>query len=53
LFTTALQDATVKEKLLAQGLFPAGACGADFAAYLRKQHDAYSHIIAEANIKAD
>jgi tripartite-type tricarboxylate transporter receptor subunit TctC len=53
LFTTALQDATVKEKLLVQGLFPAGACGADFAAYLRKQHDAYSRIIAEANIKAD
>ena len=53
LFTTALQDAIVKEKLLLQGLFPAGACGADFAAYLRKQHDAYSRIIAEANIKAD
>jgi len=53
LFTTALQDASVKEKLLVQGLFPAGACGADFAAYLRKQHDAYRRIIAEANIKAD
>src|SRR5436190_4710943 len=32
LFTAALQDATVKEKLRVQGLFPAGACGADFAA---------------------
>jgi tripartite-type tricarboxylate transporter receptor subunit TctC len=53
LFTTALQDTTVKEKLLVQGLFPVGACGADFAAYLRMQHDAYSRIIAEANIKAD
>lgn len=53
LFTTALQDASVKEKLLVQGLFPAAVCGADFAAYLRKQHDAYSRIIAEANIKAD
>ena len=53
LFTTALQDATVKEKLLVQGLFPASACGADFAAYLRKQHDAYSRIIADANIKAE
>jgi len=53
LFTTALQDVNVKERLLVQGLFPAGACGADFAAYLRKQHDAYSRIIAEANIKAD
>jgi tripartite-type tricarboxylate transporter receptor subunit TctC len=53
LFTTALQDASVKEKLLVQGLFPAAVCGADFAAYLRKQHDAYSRIIAEASIKAD
>ena len=53
LFTTALQDAIVKEKLLVQGLFPAGVCGADFAAYLRKQHDAYGRIIAESNIKAD
>lgn len=53
LFTTALQDASVKEKLLVQGLFPVGACGTDFAAYLGKQHDAYSRIIAEANIKAD
>jgi tripartite-type tricarboxylate transporter receptor subunit TctC len=53
LFTTALQDASVKEKLLVQGLFPAGACGADFAAYLRKQHDAYSRIIADANITAE
>jgi len=28
-------------------------CGNDFAAYLRKQNDAYSRIIAEANIKAE
>jgi tripartite-type tricarboxylate transporter receptor subunit TctC len=53
LSTTALRDASVKEKLLVQGLFPASVCGADFAAYLHKQHDAYSRIIAEANIKAD
>ena len=53
LFTAALQDSTVKEKLSAQGLFPTVACRSDFAAYLRKQNDAYRRIIAEANIKAE
>jgi tripartite-type tricarboxylate transporter receptor subunit TctC len=53
LFTAALQDSSVKEKLSVQGLFPTVACGDDFTAYLRKQNDAYSRIIAEANIKAE
>jgi tripartite-type tricarboxylate transporter receptor subunit TctC len=53
LFTAALQDAAVKEKLSIQGLFPTVACGNEFAAYLRKQNDAYSRIITEANIKAE
>jgi tripartite-type tricarboxylate transporter receptor subunit TctC len=50
---TALKDAAVKEKLGIQGLYPVGTCGADFAAYLKEQHDAYSRIVAEANIKAE
>jgi len=53
LFTAAVQDHVVKERLLVQGLFPTVSCGSDFAAYLRKQHDAYGRIITEANIKAD
>jgi tripartite-type tricarboxylate transporter receptor subunit TctC len=53
LFTAALQDSSVKEKLSVQGLFPTVACGNEFAAYLRKQNDAYSRIITEANIKAE
>lgn len=53
LFTAALTETAVKEKLAVQGLFPTLSCGKDFAAYLRKQNDAYSHIIAEANIKAE
>ena len=53
LIATALQDSSVKEKLSVQGLFPTLSCGNDFATYLRKQNDAYSRIIAEANIKAD
>lgn len=53
LFTAALQDSSVREKLSVQGLFPTLACGNEFAAYLRKQNDAYSRIITEANIKAE
>jgi tripartite-type tricarboxylate transporter receptor subunit TctC len=53
LFTAALQDTSVKEKLSVQGLFPTVVCGNDFAAYLRKQNDEYSRIITEANIKAE
>jgi len=53
LLNTALKDGPVKEKLGIQGLYPVGTCGADFAAYLKKQRNAYSRIIAEANIKAE
>ena len=53
LFTAALQESAVKEKLAVAGLFPTLSCGKEFAAYLRKQNTAYSRIIAEANIKAE
>src|SRR5215469_5803572 len=53
LFTAVLAESAVKEKLSVQGLFPTLSCGNDFAAYLRKQNDAYKRIIAEANIKAE
>ena len=51
-FTAALQNPETKAKLAAQGLYPAGICGADFAAFLRAQHDLYGRVIREANIKA-
>src|SRR5262249_13538447 len=35
-FTAALQAPDVRAKLLAQGLYPVGACGADYAAGLPK-----------------
>jgi tripartite-type tricarboxylate transporter receptor subunit TctC len=53
LLITALKVQAVKEKLGIAGLYPVGACGADFAAYLKKQHDQYSRIIAQANIRAE
>lgn len=52
-FTAALQAREVKPKLAKLGLFPAGTCGADFAASLRKQYDLYGRVIREANIKAE
>jgi hypothetical protein len=34
-------------------MYPVGTCGADFAAYLRKQLDEYARVIREADIKAE
>jgi tripartite-type tricarboxylate transporter receptor subunit TctC len=52
-FTAALQVPEVKAKLVAQGLYPVGICGADFGAFVRKQYDDYGRAIREANIKAE
>ena len=52
-FATAMQSAEVKAKLVAQSLYPARMCGADFAALLSKQYNEFGSVIREANIKAD
>ena len=52
-FTAAMQVPEAKEKLAAQGLYPVAACGADFAAHLRRQFDDYGRVIREANIKGE
>jgi tripartite-type tricarboxylate transporter receptor subunit TctC len=41
-------EGDVKAKLAVQGLYPAGMCGADFGARLRKQYDDCGSIIREA-----
>jgi hypothetical protein len=43
----------VKAKLVVQGLYPVGICGADFGAFFRKQYDDYGRAIREANIKVE
>jgi tripartite-type tricarboxylate transporter receptor subunit TctC len=53
LFVAALQAPETKRKLVAQGLFPIGKCGADFGALVRKQYDEYGRVIRGANIKAE
>jgi tripartite-type tricarboxylate transporter receptor subunit TctC len=50
-FTSALQAPEVKAKLAAQGLYPVGTCGADFAALIHKRYDEYGLAIRESNIK--
>ena len=52
-FAAAMQIPDVKAKLVAQSLYPARMCGADFAALLSKQYNEFGGVIREANIKAD
>jgi tripartite-type tricarboxylate transporter receptor subunit TctC len=52
-FVSAMQVPATKAKLVDQGLYPVGACGAKFATELRRQHADYGRIIREANIKAE
>jgi tripartite-type tricarboxylate transporter receptor subunit TctC len=50
-FTAAMQAPEVKAKLVAQGLYPVGMCGADFGDYFRKQYVEYGRVIRESRIK--
>jgi tripartite-type tricarboxylate transporter receptor subunit TctC len=52
-FSAALKAPEVKEKLAVQELYPMGICGADFADYLRKQHDLYGRVVREVNFKVE
>jgi tripartite-type tricarboxylate transporter receptor subunit TctC len=52
-FTAALKAQDVRRKLEELALFPDGTCGPEFSAFLRKQYDAYGHVIREAGIKAE
>ena len=52
-FTEAIQSPDVKSKLAALSLYPIGQCGADFAAFLRNQHEQYGRVIQAARIRLD
>jgi tripartite-type tricarboxylate transporter receptor subunit TctC len=52
-FTAAMNAPDIKPKLVGQGLYPVGLCGADFAAHIRKQYDDYGRVIGAAKIKAE
>lgn len=53
LFKAALDTPDVSAKLVAQGLYPVGACGADFNAHIKQQFDSYARVIKDANIKLE
>ena len=52
-FAAAMEVPEIKEKLLAQGFYPVGKCGADFGALLRKQYNDFGRIIRDASIKSE
>ena len=49
----AIEMPEFKSKLAAEGIYPVGICGAEFAAFLRKRYDEYGRVIREADIKAE
>jgi len=48
-----MQISEIKAKLETQAFHPLGICGADFAAFLRRQYDDYGRMIRETNMKAE
>jgi tripartite-type tricarboxylate transporter receptor subunit TctC len=53
MLTAALKDPEVSAKLVAQGLDVAGACGEEFRAHIKRQHELYSRAIKDAGIKIE
>jgi tripartite-type tricarboxylate transporter receptor subunit TctC len=49
-FKAAMQNPEVKAKLAPLALYPAGICGDDFVAHIRKQFEDYGRVIREAKI---
>jgi tripartite-type tricarboxylate transporter receptor subunit TctC len=52
-FGAALQSPEVRAKLVIQRFYPVEMRGADFSAYIKKQHEEFGRVIREANIKAE
>src|SRR5215470_1915365 len=52
-FSVAMQVPETKAKLIAQGLYPVGMCGADFGDFIYKQYDKFGRITSDANVKAE
>ena len=52
-FAAARAAEEVKAKLVVQGLYPMNECGAEFATFMRKEHENWGRVIRETNIKAE
>ena len=53
LLRAVMQSPEMDAKLAVLELYPTLMCGADFAAYLRRQRDAYQRMVHEAKMKAE
>jgi tripartite-type tricarboxylate transporter receptor subunit TctC len=53
LFRNAIKVPAVHDKLIGLGLYPAGQCGADFAALIRSRDTEYAKIMSAAGIKEE
>ncbi len=53
LLSAALKAPEIKQKLAVQELYPMGICGAEFAAFLRKQQEDYGHAIKKSGFKLE
>jgi tripartite-type tricarboxylate transporter receptor subunit TctC len=51
--TDALRDSEIRSKIVAVGLYPAGECGTEYGAFIRKKYEEYGSIIRSAHIKAE
>jgi tripartite-type tricarboxylate transporter receptor subunit TctC len=52
-FAAARQAPEVVARLVVQGLLPEKACGAEFAALMRREYEDYGRVIRDANINAE
>jgi len=53
LFAAAIRTPNIKARYAGLGFYSANACGADFAAVIRKDYDDYGRVIHDANLKMD
>jgi tripartite-type tricarboxylate transporter receptor subunit TctC len=53
MLSTAVSSADLKSKLVLQGLYPTGICGAEFRNFVRSQYEDYRRIIREINFPAE
>ena len=52
-FTAAIKVPELRERLVGQGFYPVGMCGADFSALIRKEYEEFGRASRELNFKAE
>jgi len=53
MFSTTIRSDDLKSKLILQGLYPTGMCGAEFRNFVRSQYEDYRRIIREINFPTE